>query len=170
MKTENLVGLLHISGMIMENTYGFFVGKSDWFDTMYIMSFVMIPFSWLLCKDECLISYTMKKRENPYYILGDEPENVNDIINLFPSEIYYFKYVIPISIALRCGSVVIVNHRTTHIPMSIFAPTVLMYVLYNYDISYKLNYRKKIYPYFHILFMFFISTSSILTIVSFFTQ
>ena len=54
---------------------------------MYIMSFVFIPLSWIMCKDECIISYVCKKLENPHYQLGSEPENVKDIIDLF----YNFK-------------------------------------------------------------------------------
>jgi hypothetical protein len=163
------IGILHLCGMMIENIYGFFREKDKWCDTLYMLSFVMIPFSWLLCKDECIVSYIIKKKDNPYYMLGDEPENVNDISDLFPSERLYFYFFIPFSTALRCGSVIIVNYRTTHIPMYIISPTILLYVLYNYDISYKLHYRKRMYPYFHILFLFFISTTFTFTIISFFT-
>ena len=65
--------------MIIENIYGFLSSKNIFFDKLYVISFISIPFSWIICKDECIISYVMKKIENPNYILG----NVKDISDLF---------------------------------------------------------------------------------------
>jgi hypothetical protein len=127
--------------MIMENIYGYFIKQHDLFDTLYIMSFVSIPFSWVLCKDECIISYITKKIENPNYMLGDEPENVKDVSTLFANHNQYMIFY-NINVFLRIGSVLIVNNRTTQIDTIVFVPTCFMYLLYNYDITYKLNYRK----------------------------
>jgi hypothetical protein len=152
------VGIIHLCGMIMEDTYGFIVGKNIFLDKLYIISFVCIPFSWILCKDECIISYIMKKVENKNYILGNQPENVNDISNLFTNEQQYFIFY-NVNNLLRTFSVIIVNRRTTKINDVIIIPTCILYLFYNYDITYKLNYRKLLYPYFQIILCFYLFTT-----------
>lgn len=144
------IGIFHLFGMIIENIYGFIVWKNILVDKLYIISFVSIPFSWVIFKDECIISYMMKKIENPNYVLGSEPENVKDISNLFANE-YQYTIFYNVNTLLRIWSVIIVNKRTTCINYMIFIPTCILYLYYNYDITYKLNYRKKLYPYFQII-------------------
>ena len=144
------IGTFHLCGMLIENVYGFFFGKNMMFDKLYIISFVSIPFSWVVCKDECIISYLMKKLENKNYILGNEPENVKDISELFSNENQYLIFY-NVNNLCRVFSVIIVNNRTTNINNSFMIPTCILYLCYNYDITYKLNYRKKLYPYFQII-------------------
>jgi hypothetical protein len=144
------IGILHLFGMIIENVYGFIIKKNVFFDRLYIISFVSIPLSWVMCKDECIVSYIMKKIENPTYVLGSEPENVKDISNLFANE-YQYMIFYNVNTLLRICSVIIVNQRTTDVSYIIFIPTCVLYLYYNYDITYKLNYRKKLYPYFQII-------------------
>ena len=144
------IGILHLCGMMFENVYGILVGKNIFFDKLYIISFVSIPFSWIICKDECVVSYIVKKLENPNYILGTEPENVKDISSLFYTENHYIIFY-NVNTLLRICSVIIVNIRTTNVNYSVFIPTCLLYLCYNYDITYKLDYRKRFYPYFQII-------------------
>jgi hypothetical protein len=148
--THKYIGIFHLFGMIIENVYGFISWKNIVFDKLYIISFVSIPLSWVMCKDECIISYIMKKIENPSYVLGSEPENVKDISNLFVNE-YQYMIFYNVNTLLRICSVIIVNKRTTRINYMIFIPTSILYLYYNYDITYKLNYIKKLYPYFQII-------------------
>ena len=145
------VGLFHLCGMIIENIYGFIIRKNILFDKLYIISFASIPFSWIICKDECIISYIMKKYDDPTYIFGNEPENVKDISDFFTNEAQYIMFY-NINNLLRICSVIIVNNRTTNIDSVIFIPTCILFLCYNYDITYKLDYRKKGYPYFQIIF------------------
>ena len=149
------VGIFHTCNMIIENVYGFITVKHIFMDQLYLVSFVCIPYSWLLCKDECIISYMIKKYENPNYILGDEPENAKDIMDLFTNQ-YQYAIFYHCNHILRIGSLYIVNGRTTHIPHIIFVPTMILYSYYVYDIYYKIHSRKKIYPYFHILFAIYL--------------
>ena len=155
----NMEGIGHLLGIIVEDIYGFMPIYS--FDKLYMLSFITIPFSWVICNDECIISYMIKKRKNKNYILGTEPNNVSDISNIFPSKKHYFVFY-NISNVLRICSVYFVNKRTTHIQSSILVPTCILFLCYNYDISYNLQYRKILYPYFHIilcgyLFAFFLN-------------
>ena len=144
------IGPFHLCGMIIENIYGFIIRKNTLFDKLYIISFVLIPFSWALCKDECIISYIIKKVENPNYILGNEPDDVKDITDLFTNKHQYMIFY-NINNLLRICSLIIVNNRTTNITYFVLTPTIILYLYYTYDIVYKLNYRKKIYPYFQII-------------------
>ena len=79
--TLKIIGFIHLCGMIIENMYGFVFIKNIIFDKLYIISFISIPFSWVIFKNECIISYISKKIENPHYTLGNDPSNVKDILN-----------------------------------------------------------------------------------------
>ena len=149
------VGVIHLCGMIIENIYGFIFAKHVLCDKLYAVSFVVIPFSWVVCKDECIISYLIKKYENPHYILGTEPENVNDITDLFPSRISYELFY-HTNHALRIASLIIVNNRTTHVSYFICIPTFLLYSFYIYDITYRFDYRKIMSPHFQIIFCMYL--------------
>ena len=144
------IGIIHLFAMIMEDIYGFIIRKNIILDKLYIIGFVSIPCTWIICKDECIISYVMKKIENNNYILGDEPEDAKDIRDLFINKQQYLIFY-HINNLLRIFSVLVVNERTTNIHSMIFIPTCLLYLLYTYDISYKLNYRKKFDPFFQII-------------------
>jgi hypothetical protein len=157
------IGITHLCGMIIENIYGFIMKKNILFDKFYIISFVSIPFSWVICKDECIISYIIKKLENKNYILGNEPDNSKDISDLFINNKQY-RIFNNINILTRICSVIIVNERTTNVNYEIIVPTCILYLCYNLDIMYKLNYRKKIYPYFHIILFFYLFTTFYKTI------
>jgi len=157
------IGKFHLCGMIMQNVYGFIIGKNNLFDKLYIISFASITFSWIIFKDECVVSYIIKKIENPNYILGNEPDNVKDISSLFTNERQYIIFH-NINILLRIGSVIIVNKRTTHIDYLTIIPTCLLQLFYIYDVLYKLNYRKKMYPYFQIILCVYLFTTICKTI------
>jgi len=148
-------GFLHLFGMIIKNIYGIIITQNIFFDKIYLTIFLSIPISWILCKDECIISYIIKKYNNKNYILGDNPENVDDISELFYNKKIYFIFYHSNQI-LQIISIIIVNNRTTNISYYIFIPTIILYILYIYDISYKINYRKIVYPYFQILLLFYL--------------
>ena len=155
---STVVGLVHVSGMIAENAYGFLIGADPWLDTLYMLSFLGIPLSWMLLKDECLISYLVKRYNDPTYRLGSAPESIDDIEALFPNPIAYglFYHANYLS---RLGSVFIVNHRTSQIPLGLLGPTCLLYVLYIYDVTYRLDYRHRLFPYVQGLFLILLVAS-----------
>jgi len=148
-----LIGILHIGGMVLQSIYGILFQKNT-FDILYLQSFLCISISWLVFKDECIISYLMKKYENPKYVLGSEPENITDIIEILPEPIYYVFFYI--NHYLRMISVLVVNNRTTTISYYICIPSILMYTFYVYDIHYKMQIRKHAYPYFQIVFFIYL--------------
>jgi len=148
-------GFLHLFGMVTKNIYGIIIAKNIIFDKIYLTIFLSIPISWILCKDECIISYIIKKYNNKNYILGDNPENVDDISELFYNKKIYFIFY-NLNQILQIISIIIVNNRTTNISYYIFIPTIILYIFYIYDISYKINYRKIVYPYFQILLLLYL--------------
>jgi hypothetical protein len=157
------VAIFHLFGMMFENTYGIIsygfikFGSKNYIilDKLYIITFIFIPLSWSFCKDECIISYLIKKYENPKYILGSEPENATDLINLFPNKNIYFT-INTINPLLRIVSVMLVNNRTTKISYYTISPAILLYLFYIYDIIFKFNYRKKNYLYLQIIFSYYL--------------
>jgi len=155
MNISNFFGSIHLSGMMIQNLYGFFIFKNTAMDKLYVISFLIVPLSWILFKDECIVSYIIKKIQNSKYILGSEPDNVEDISSLFKNQRQYLLFF-NANVFLRLGSVLIVNRRTTHIDIFVLYPMFLLYVFYNYDITYRLNYRKLVYPYFQITFAFYL--------------
>ena len=150
-----MLGILHLFGMVIKNIYGIIIVKNIIFDKIYLTIFLSIPISWILFKDECIISYAIKKYNNKQYILGNNPEDVDDISDLFFNKRLYTLFYHSNQI-LQIISIIIVNNRTTYISNFIFFPTILFYTFYIYDISYKINYRKKLYPYFQAILLFYL--------------
>lgn len=133
---QQTVGLVHLCGMVTENIYGIVIPKTFGHDPAYMTLFLSIPLSWLACKNECIISYLVKKYENPHYHMGSNPENSDDLTCLFPSpQSYAFFY--NVNHGLRMVSVIIVNRRSTQIPQNILIPTLVLYTLYVYGINQK---------------------------------
>ena len=141
---SNLFGRIHLVGMILQSIYGFFPFMVDYMDHIYLIHSICLPVSWILCKDECILSYIIKKRENPKYILGSEPQNVKDIIDLFPSTYTYYWFY-HINHIVRIGSLIIVNNRTSFLSAYIWYPFLSIYTLYIYDITFQTNYRKQVW-------------------------
>jgi hypothetical protein len=143
--SNTLFGRIHLAGMILQSIYGYFPWiPFDTLDKIYLLQNIAIPISWILCKDECILSYIIKKRENPDYILGSEPYNVKDITDLFPENPVYYQLFHHINHMVRIGSLIIVNHRASFVSTSIWYPFLSVYTLYIYDITYQTNYRKRI--------------------------
>lgn len=59
--SKKIVGVCHLFTMMMENLYGIITTENTLYDNLYVLSFVGLPISWVLCKDECYVSYCMKK-------------------------------------------------------------------------------------------------------------
>jgi len=150
MNITKIIGFFHLCGMVLENMYGFITTKHLLQDKLYIITFVSRPFSWIICKDECIISYIVKKYDKPDYVLGQEPENVKDISDFFYNDNLYSIFY-HINNLLRIISLYKVNYRTTQISYFILNPTIILYLFYIYDIKYNFNYRQIVFPYFQII-------------------
>jgi hypothetical protein len=154
-KIKRIIGIIHILGIIIVGIYGLLPCKNKLIDKMYMINFAIIPLSWIIFKDECLVSYLTKKLKNKNYKLGEDPNDVSDISDFFNNENEY-KIFNNVKNILRIYSIIIINNRTTKIDNKIIIPALILYLIYTYDISCNLNYRKKLYPYFQIILSYYL--------------
>jgi len=154
-KIKRIIGIIHILGIIIVGLYGLLPYKNKLLDKMYMINFAIIPLSWIIFKDECLVSYLTKKLKNKNYRLGEDPNDVSDISDFFNNENEY-KIFNNVKNILRIYSIIIINNRTTKIDNKIIIPALILYLIYTYDISCNLNYRKKFYPYFQIILSYYL--------------
>ena len=133
---QQTVGLVHLCGIVAENIYGIVIPKTFGHDPAYMILFLSVPLSWLACKNECIISYLVKKHENPQYRMGSIPEDSNDLICLFPNPQSY-RIFFNVNYGLRMISVFLINHRSMNLPQIILIPTLVLYTLYLYGIKNK---------------------------------
>jgi len=157
---DRIIGIIHIGSMLFETVYGFLPGiHSAITDKIYLTSILSLPFSWILCKGECYISYLMKKMKNPDYVLGDEAENVQDIIELFHSYKTYVHFY-HVNHGIRILSLLSTYYSLFQKIDPIFLANLGLYSFYVYDIFYKTEIQKKI-PEFPICFCIGLSHSII---------
>lgn len=62
-------GYLHILFPIIISLYG--IWAPPFLDPLFVVYFLMLNISWIVFKNECIISYFYKKQQNPDYKLGD---------------------------------------------------------------------------------------------------
>lgn len=149
--TKKIIGYLHLLLSILKYIYGYIFPSILLFDSLYIILFAAIPLSWILFKNECLLSYFIKKYENNNYKLGDEPSNYKDMSDIFPNNKIY-SYYTNITTFIYIGSLIIVNNRAKIIPNYIFYIILILFLLYCYDIElFNSYYFKLLYPYPHII-------------------
>lgn len=149
--SNNIIGYIHIFLSIIKCIYGYIFPSIILFDVLYLIIFACVPLLWIFCKGECLISYFYKISENNDYKLGDDPFNHKDVSVLFPNKTHYLLYS-NISIFVYIGSLLIVNYRTNIIPSYIMYLTLLLLLLYVYDMDFfKSYYSSLFFPYFQII-------------------
>jgi len=85
---NELIGIIHILFSLIISLY--FVWRNDNMDIFYIIYFVILNLSWLLMKNECLISYLFKISKSSDYTLGDSAsiEDYEIILGNKVSEIF----------------------------------------------------------------------------------
>jgi hypothetical protein len=129
-------------------------------DNLYIAFFAATPLSWILFRDECVISYLAKKYDNPMYILGSEPENAADM-RVFFSDSHRYKLFIRLNTAFFVYSILAVNNRSVYVPDMVIVTAIGWYVFYCFYIEQKNKYREQFRPWYKIV-MFYCFTMVIL--------
>ena len=159
-----LIGVIHISGVIIRNLYGFVLPCRPILDYLYILAFYGIPLSWLLCRGECVISYLAKKIKNPNYVLGSESDNHSDLVDLFPNKSCYHLFSITSTLSYFTSTHVVYHRRYRGIDCGVFFCSdigekslhylaVVVYLIYIVDTGYlgRLIMRTT-HPYYEIAF------------------
>ena len=170
-KSSQTIGMIHISGVILRNMYGFVGNGLPILDYLYLLAYYVIPLSWLLCRGECVISYMAKKINNPNYRLGSESDNHSDLVELFPNKQCYHFFSI-VSTMTYFTSTQIVYHRMCNYGQGPMVPTtnskefgeiicnenlheyvVYLYLIYIIDTGYLGRFiTNSLYPYYEIAF------------------
>uniref|UniRef100_A0A6C0KLY7 Uncharacterized protein n=1 Tax=viral metagenome TaxID=1070528 RepID=A0A6C0KLY7_9ZZZZ len=103
------IGFIHVLFSFIISLY--FLWRNDTFDIIYIVYFILLNLSWLIMKNECLISYIIKRKNDSDYSLGDST-NIEDyelILGEKLSEMFLdyirFMYVFNISFILVIGDI-----------------------------------------------------------------
>jgi len=72
------------------------------YDIYYINYQFGLYLSWIICKNECLITYCYKKYNNTNYKLGDRANDMDDIYLIIEKNIYN-QYILKI---IFCGNII----------------------------------------------------------------
>ena len=102
LEVSRKIGWIHIICYFTKNTYGIYssfiyihtkqIHIRNQLDAAYLALFIGLLISWIFFLDECLISYFVKKINNPKYKLGDDSDNMEDMIILFENKDKYKQF------------------------------------------------------------------------------
>lgn len=76
-------GIFHIVEMACVALYAFFIPKHTMADFIYVTLIAIIVLSWILLQNECFVSYIIRKMKDPHYVMGSDPLNMKDLIEIF---------------------------------------------------------------------------------------
>jgi hypothetical protein len=156
MSLDKIIGTLHVAWTIFISIYGFIVSKKWGYDFYYIGYTLLLVISWLLCKDECFITYVYKKILDPTYTMGKDPNRMADSENIFGKDLS--KYVMNTLLIITVCSLYIVSSRNNFAPHYLWILFILCYYIYLlilrkfYAPRFYETYLKKHNPAFRILF------------------
>ena len=144
-----LVGLVHFGCAIVKNAYIIFYPTFYLEESIFVTLYAITPISWLLCKDECIVSYCIKKLNNPQYILGEEPHNYKDMEDIC-SNPYIYNLAFHVNTICQVLSMFIIMRRHQNINTRSFYVAMITKLIYIYDIKHNTPIRKMFYPWFQI--------------------
>jgi len=122
------IGVLHLVTMTFKSFYGFFIPLSPLLDSLYMLAFLLLPFSWIMMNGECFFSYLVKKHNNPHYQMGSD-RRYTDMEELFPNPVLYHLFFL-LTTVFFVFSVLIVNHRISFINPYLCIGLIVFYCLY----------------------------------------
>ena len=141
-----IVGITHSFTSIISNTLPLCC-QHPIINNIFISAYTITPISWILCKDECIISFWVKKIYNPSYKLGQVPHEYPDIVAAI-QDLHILNFIYNTNTFLQCLSVVVIQQNTPTIsPISFYTPMMLR-LIYAYDIKWDTKFRKITFPYF----------------------
>ena len=100
-----LVELFHCINELFISFY-IFIFRTNTYDNIYILYVFLIVLSWLLLKNECILSYIEKKLLDDTYKLGDSPY-------IHPYQTYYPKILQKILRFLKFLNLIVILYRNT---------------------------------------------------------
>jgi len=135
-----IIGLSHVTLYFLKNTYGIYSYPNK-LDKFYILLFLSLEFSRWYNKNECLISYYVKKWNNPEYCLGENSGNYEDMVCVFNGNVRLYKYFENIMSICYIYSLIVINIRTCVFPNCIWCLFLFCYFIYPYKELYSNYYQ-----------------------------
>ena len=127
-------GIVHVTGMAFLAFYAFLFQKSSIADTIFVSFICILALSWMLFKNECLISYTIRKMKDPNYVMGSDAVEMDDFKKLFGP--IWAKYVADGLLIFMFISFFLVSMRSKLLPVY------LIYLFVSCSVIYLLSIRK----------------------------
>ena len=121
-----LVGLLHSAWTVFIAFYAFLVPRQ--YDVYYLAYVLLLVMSWLLCKDECILTYMYKKMLDPTYTLGKSGMSMDDAAEIFGRRIV--ENGIAGLMVVMTASIAIVSYRNAFVPRPVWIAFVVGFVVY----------------------------------------
>jgi hypothetical protein len=128
---SDILGYLHLILGFGASVY--FLWRNEVLDVFYILYFIGMNISWVLCKNECIISYIFKRMKDPNYKMGDniKVDDYDYILGHTGSNIYtqylLIMYVINLIIVICLGDVDILTKKL--LLLGIFSNLVYLFSL-----------------------------------------
>ena len=128
---SDVLGYLHLILGLGASLY--FLWRNEVLDVFYILYFIGMNISWVLCKNECIISYIFKRMKDPDYKMGEniKVDDYDYILGHTGSNIYthylLIMYVINLIIVICMGDVDILTKKL--LLLGIFSNLVYLFSL-----------------------------------------
>jgi len=122
------IGIIHMIWSVFISIYAFIISKAREYDFYYIGYILLLVVSWLTFNDECLITYLYKKSNDHAHRIGDDPNNLMDLKDVFGKD--FAKNLINVTIILTITSIVLVSKRSSFAPFYVWILFVLFFALY----------------------------------------
>ena len=121
-----LVGLLHSAWTVFIAIYAFVLPSK--YDFVYMIYVLLLVISWLLFKDECVVTYIYRKMMDPSYTLGESAMSLDDASDIFGKSVV--EVVIAGLMVVMTASLVVVSLRSGFVPPPVWIAFVLGFVIY----------------------------------------
>jgi len=138
------IGFTHlISGVTISSLP--LIEHSDRSFDIFMLGYSISPISWMLCKDECIISYIVKKFNNPKYLIGSNPFEYMDITELFEfvNAANMLRATYTTIAILQTASLITVQQLTPHVHPALFYLPMTLKLVYSTGLV-----SKRMFPYF----------------------
>jgi hypothetical protein len=127
--TDKLIcGGIHWIFSVFMALYAFMFRTKNGFDYVYLYILMLVILSWTLFNGECVLSYFIKRDEDPTYEAGQATNEAGDLVLLRDYQ-EAINVVLFIGQFITCIGMYIVFTRNQVTPF-ISIPTVLTYILY----------------------------------------
>jgi hypothetical protein len=123
-----IIGFLHFIFAFFISMYGI-IFKKNWFDIVFMYYSVLVILSWTFYNGECVLTYYIKKMENPNYIAGSQSTDLTDMYLLVGTK-QSTKIIASIGLLLNAISLYIVFNRNgfSNIMSALIASIHLLYI------------------------------------------